>query len=309
MHGIYYSAGKPLRIKLAQRLSLGVLDDSVPAAKRHFEADVPPQTAALSDPISCRGVRIDLNAIELSIHKAYGVHDVALRHRSDGSAEAFVSAAPGRELSAASIREFLASFLPGYALPEPLHVLSGPLSKRQDGSWDFEFMEQEIVRENANKMSSVSILVRDVVAELLNIDAGMITNESDFFLLGGNSLLLGKLSYLIRKKTGQTVPIAAIFVNSTIKGIAGLLDEPSTPGSESVMEEKIFSAATSVTMFNESGTDSGFHDIPAEKGKGGRSQNHILCLIAQAIPFVFFYPLKAAITCEYRVQQRLRLID
>jgi hypothetical protein len=46
----------------------------------------------------------------------------------------------------------------------------------------------------------------------------MITDDSDFFLLGGNPLLLGKLSYFIRKAAG------ANFTNSTIKGIASLIE-------------------------------------------------------------------------------------
>lgn len=51
----------------------------------------------------------------------------------------------------------------------------------------------------------------------------MISGDSDFFLLGGNSLLLGKLFYHIRKKTNVTVAVATLFTNSTVNGIASLI--------------------------------------------------------------------------------------
>lgn len=50
----------------------------------------------------------------------------------------------------------------------------------------------------------------------------MIAADSDFFLLGGSSLLLGKLSYFIRKQIVVIVAVADIFTNSIIEGITNL---------------------------------------------------------------------------------------
>ena len=63
-------------------------------------------------------------------------------------------------------------------------------------------MEDEVSRRNVAKMSPSALIVRNIIAELLDKDPASISGESDFFLLGGNSLLLGRLAHLIRKETG-----------------------------------------------------------------------------------------------------------
>ena len=52
----------------------------------------------------------------------------------------------------------------------------------------------------------------------------MITADSDFFLLSGNSLLLGKLSHFICEQAGVNVSVADTFTNSTINGITSLIE-------------------------------------------------------------------------------------
>jgi acyl carrier protein len=293
------SAGKPLRIKLGQRLGLGCVSDDYPSTKRHLEADVPHPMAALTDPIRCNLVSIELNDVVDALRRTTGSQDVAVRRRLDGSLEAFVSA----HMSASDTKQALIQCLPGYAIPEPLHIVSSPLARKTDGSVNYAKVESAIAAQNASSMNSQELLIRDIIADVLLIDPSVISNESDFFLLGGNSLLLGKLSYAIRKQTNVNVAVASIFTNSTVKGIASLLDDydvtpmtatpltvdplrggektplpPPTPRTPGTM-----SSSSSYTLY--------------ERVKG-RNQNHPLVLIVQAIPFIFFYPLKAALTCK-----------
>ncbi|KAJ6559861.1 hypothetical protein B0H19DRAFT_1210275 [Mycena capillaripes] len=301
------SAGKPLRIKLATRLGIGRLSDSVPAFHRHFEADVPDKMASLSEPIRCARVTFDILAIERALVDIHGVHDVAVRCREDGSPEAFVAAEAGLESS--ELKNALLDLLPGYAIPDPLHVLPGKLRKNASGEVDFAGMEAEIAEMNASAMSEQALLIRDIIGNLLAADIGKINGDSDFFLLGGNSLLLGKLAYQIRKETGVNIPVATLFTHTTVKGISTLIDaspdKHSKLGSSSFMGSGIHdrdgSDGTLTPGVHHSRFSSEATLLPPGLDKGyastsSRGQNHPLSLIIQAIPFIFFYPLKAALT-------------
>ena len=85
------AAGKPLRIKLASRLGLGRLEDSVPALHRHFEANTPHSEA---DPIAYSRVSVDIHDIEGSLFNIVGVEDIAICVRHNGLPDAFVSTRP-----------------------------------------------------------------------------------------------------------------------------------------------------------------------------------------------------------------------
>jgi acyl carrier protein len=286
------SAGKPLRIKLAQRLGLGCLSDDVPALQRHFEAEVPDKNSPLSQPIACSPVSVNIQAIEGSILAIMSVNEVAVRSRSDGSPEAFVSLDPSSELDGNAIKTALRSVIPGYSIPDPLFVLRKPLVK-SDGGVDFRSMEDEIKQQNSSSMSARSLTVRDIVAELLAKAPSVITGKSDFFLLGGNSLLLGRLAYFIRKETGTSIKVADLFTNSTIDGIASLIDSEEATMSNSTLADKTSKYAESVNSYDALTIGYGGE---FERPSRGRGQNHPLSLLVQILPILLFYPLKAAWT-------------
>ncbi|KAJ6605825.1 AMP-dependent synthetase and ligase [Mycena sp. CBHHK59/15] len=288
------SAGKPLRIKLASRLGLGRLADAVPPLHRHFEAAAPPSTAALSDPIPCARVALDLSAVEAALKDVYGVSEVALRVRAaDGAPEAFVCG--DAELDGAEIGRALARVLPGYAVPAPLHVLPGhSVLRTGDGAPDFAAMEADVAARHASAMSEQALLVRDIIGNLLLAEPAMIKPDSDFFLLGGNSLLLGKLAYQIRRRTGVALGVSSLFTNSTIGGIAAMIEqEGRNRNSDTMFKPVEMQDAKSDATLN-SGYDYD-EDVEASQEKA-RGQSHPLLMIIQALPMMVFYPLKTALT-------------
>ncbi|KAJ7509101.1 AMP-dependent synthetase and ligase [Mycena galericulata] len=314
------SAGKPLRINLATRLGLTSLSDATPALQRHFEAHVPAPNAALATPIRCAPVAFDVMQIEKVVRAVKGVADVAVRLRADGAPEAFVSAP---NLDNGEVKVALESVLNGYAIPDPLYVLRTPLLRKRiktetagpGGDFDFAGMEAEIAAISASAMSETALAVRDIVAGLLGAgaDAGRIGADSDFFLLGGNSLLLGKLAHQIRKGTGTNIPIATLFTHSTIKGIAALIDDSNSAASKTSLRNRNHSDSTRTLVPGSPYPTSpsspyGAHTPksrnqseatllgPSKDAQKARGQHHPLSLIVQAIPFLFFYPLKAALT-------------
>ncbi|THU98088.1 acetyl-CoA synthetase-like protein [Dendrothele bispora CBS 962.96] len=281
------SAGKPLRIKLANRLDLGQMTDSIPVLRRHFEAKLGPNPGNLSEPIDCQLVSIDVKSIEVAISGLVGIEDAVVRSRHDGTLEAFVQVSPGLDFSAASVTAFLSSSLPGYALPD-VHVMEGSLFRDSDGQCDFEALEKEVARLNSSMMSETALVIRDIVAELLNVEAIKITSQSDFFLLGGNSLLLGRLSYHIRKRTGVTIPVPSIFTNSTIEGIASLVESQQHSSASSITGTML---SDDDTLRNED--IEAFATAPRSHHRG---QTHPLVMIIQSIPAIFFNPFKSGLT-------------
>lgn len=279
------NAGKPLRIKLAQRLNLGMLTDSVPALQRHYEAKAPDKNVPLSEPIPCNRVAFDMDEMKHALCNVPGVKDVAVRMQDDGTLDAFIYT-EDEALDADKVKNELKGVLPGYSIPNTVYVFNEPLPTR-NGEPDFAAMEETIKVKNASNMSARALLVRDIMADLLQKDSAMISGDSDFFLLGGNSLLLGRLSYAIRKETGASLKVSDLFTNSTVNGLAALIDQ----------EVNAFMAAASD---RQDGEQNGKYDAKPLFGEAfqghntQRSQYHPLCLIVQAFPTLFFYPLKAA---------------
>ncbi|KAI0693792.1 acetyl-CoA synthetase-like protein [Cytidiella melzeri] len=281
------SAGKPLRIKLGPRLGLGQLTDAVPIIQRHYEARAPDKNVPLSEPIPCSRVTLNVDDTDRALRNIDDVKDIATRQQEDGTLDAFVYA-EDPNVTSEVVKAELKSVLPGYAIPNSVYMFNKPFPT-SNGLPDFESMEEQIKVQNASKMSARALVVRDIVANLLQKDAAMIAGDSDFFLLGGNSLLLGRLSYSIRKETGASLKVSDLFTNSTINGLATLIDTEVNQFMAEASEREQDSSGKGYTekpLFGEA--------FRPEETRTARDQSHPLCLIVQALPTLFFYPLKAA---------------
>jgi hypothetical protein len=226
-----------------------------------------------------------------------GVEDVAVRIRRDSLPEAFVSTQRQSGLDPGHLRKAISFVLPGYSVPE-LYAVEKPFPREGNGQIDFTAIEEIIQAENCSNMSERALLVRDILANLLVADPTIITAESDFFLLGGTSLLLGKLSYFIRKESGVSVAIADIFTNSTVKGIASLIqagDNYNLKGGLDTANKTQMYSARDPTESEYTLCDDNDTEDPMDLSRG---QTHPLSLVIQAIPIIFFYPLKAAYICK-----------
>ena len=237
--------------------------------------------------IPCSRVTISKDLIYKTLQNLPFVRDVVLRNNLDGTVAGFISLPPtATSIPVIDEPEYIS--LPDYSLPNPIYFIPGPLPKDSTGEYDFQRMENESL--NAETMTEHQLLVRKIVAEVLDIDPATMTAYSDFFLMGGTSLLVGQLCHRLRRQTGINVDIADLFTESTICGIASRIEE----------KEKTRIKLTDVGIgTNEASTAAllSSHDVEYQKARRSRSQNHPLCLIVQAIPFLFFYPSKRALVC------------
>ena len=224
-----------------------------------------------------------------------GVDDVALRGRPNESLDAYVSVAPQSKLVVKDITTFILLLLPGYAIPSHMYVIRGPLARDLSGRHDYDRMEKQALDNETIEFDKRQLLVRDIFADILGVDLTHMRKDSDFFLLGGNSLLLGKLSYHLRRKLGVNIGVADLFSESTIQGIATLVEEKGDSSINHFTDDNTATVNSSSTILS---TDYDFEHDPEDAGKRrGRSQVHPLCLVVQAIPFIVFYPFKTAFTC------------
>ncbi|KAH9945157.1 acetyl-CoA synthetase-like protein [Epithele typhae] len=296
------SAGKPLRIKLAERLNIGQLTDSVPALARHFVAEVPDKNAPLSTPIRCSKVSVEAPEIERTLSHIAGVLEASVRLRKDGSPEALVSIDPSA--SAASLSELVHTVLPGYAIPKPFHIVRDRFLRTSEGKVDWLLMEAELAQRTAFELSPTAKTVRRIFADLLVLQESAVTGGSDFFLIGGNSLLLGRLAHLVRKETGVALRVQDVFAHPTVDGIAALVDAVGTKSNVESPDKTAVNTPFSGSKASSTKTAQSVLDLPALAYKGtysdvrpaSRGQNHPLSLLVQAIPIMFFYPLKVAFT-------------
>jgi len=295
-----FSAGKPLRIGLSKRLGIGLLSDDDSPLHRHFEAKLS-QASTPSEPIPCSRVSVESDAVGKALRSISDFEDFALQFHPGGSLDAYVSVSPQSEITSSESSTRLSRLLPGYALPSHVYVIRGPLVVLNTGEYDFGSMQRASANANQAKMSQRQLLVRDVFADILNTDPMHIQLQSDFFLLGGNSLLLGKLSHHIRKQSGVDVGIAELFTESTVSGIASLIDKKSgRRRAGSIRDDDIKSGKTANSSTTTFSLDYDFdQDLEYAQSRRSRSQSHPLCLLVQALPFLFFHPLKTAFTCNY----------
>lgn len=250
--------------------------------------------ASPADPIACSKVIVDLDEVERVLTAIRGIKDFALRLNHACSPEAFILIDRDSGLNLNDIKLSLSSLLPGYSVPE-LRLLSQPLIK-SEGRVDFSSLENQIAPGHTLNMSEEEIIVCDIIASLLLVEPEKITQDSNFFLLGGNSLLLGQLSHRLRKEIGVSVGIAALFRRCTIEGIALLIEEARIK-SDLTKSPDSFDGSKLEGFPSVSGTT--LQDTESLKPRPrSRYQTNPLVLIVQALPFLFFYPLKSALNCE-----------
>ena len=285
-------AGKPLRIGLAPRLKLCSFSDNIPVFRRHFQAKCPPVGTPLSKPIQCSMLIVNEPDVVKSMKTISGIRDVAMRVNSN-NIEAFTSVF-NDTLDSRRIARALINVLPGYAIPAVIHVWTRPILMLPNGRVDFDGMERELMSRQASIMTHEQILVRDIIARLLFLDPKVVTADSDFFLLGGNSMLLGRLAHAIRKETSMDVEISTLFANSTVRGIASMLKGGSLSSSRGSLFDRTLAGSATPMSASTAHCNPTNWDGPEERR---RSWTHPLCLIVQSIPFIFFYPLKIAWKC------------
>ena len=86
------------------------------------------------------------------------------------------------------------------------------------------FSKDKKVTDNG-EMSELKILLREKFCELLNLSGDEIDLDSDFFAMGGNSLIAMKLLSQLRETFDVDISLTDLFMTSTIREMKELLEE------------------------------------------------------------------------------------
>ncbi|HWU89277.1 MAG TPA: amino acid adenylation domain-containing protein, partial [Kofleriaceae bacterium] len=197
--------------------------------------------------VKINGFRIELGEIEAALRQHPSVADCYVlvrkwRSMVDMTAErpigpdgkvhnrflvAYVVRAPGAAFSEADLRSYLKQKIPDYMVPTRLlEIQHVPLSA--NGKVDRRALPNpDEIRDAAALLAPRTDLERILVgmwSATLGLAADRIGVQDNFFDLGGNSLLLVKVSGLIAKQFGIQLRVTELFQSPTVESLARFLD-------------------------------------------------------------------------------------
>ncbi|ATY64651.1 Beta-ketoacyl synthase [Cordyceps militaris] len=191
--------------------------------------------------IKLRGFRIELEDIESTIvHASQGVLTRAVANvRGDGPASYLVAFAefadgyPAEEQDAYLSKLISKLPLPQYMRPNMMvPIVNIPVnSHNKVNRLAIATLPLRTTSDNSKsnaELTETAKTIRDIWVEILPesiIQNTTLNNSSDFFVLGGNSLLTVRLQSRLREIYGVFVPLIKIMESPTLDGLGNLLDE------------------------------------------------------------------------------------
>jgi len=182
------------------------------------------------DQVKINGFRVELGEIELAAFKITGVDECAVvtDKYQDGQLYLKLFYTSTEQIGSDVLRKHLAQELPEYMLPARITLLE-KMAKTTSGKVDRKLL--------STSNDSSLILNRKTELPQTGLEAGLakiwaeilpeveISRDSNFFDLGGSSILAQKLSLQIREKLSVQFPVAQIYQYPTIKSQACYLSK------------------------------------------------------------------------------------
>jgi amino acid adenylation domain-containing protein len=185
----------------------------------------------LDDQIKIRGYRIEPEEIVSTLVRIPEILEAAVAVRGDRPEEqrlvAYVVTDPNKTLAYGAIQEFLRERLPDYMVPA-VFVMLDRLPLTTNGKVDRSALPEPAV-ENTMKEDSVDEAESPVETRLKEILIPLLkVNElgvhSNFFQLGGHSLLGAQVLVRIRESFGVELSLKTIFDHPTVGGISAEIE-------------------------------------------------------------------------------------
>jgi len=204
------NTNKLLRVKLSERLGLPVMTDAMHPVERTFEAECPPQGSTLNLPIPSWRVAVDARTVEASLVKAVKENMnsevmlqspfklLVLPHQTrKGQLVCYI-----KNLEAKTVLGVAEKFLHRYTIPS-FFVSVENLSSRSALPPPTKHHSIQAIKEHLfgrPKVTDKLIMeLQSLFQKLLDLDC-VPHPESNFFNLGGSSMLASKLAASIRRK-------------------------------------------------------------------------------------------------------------
>jgi len=181
--------------------------------------------------IKLRGYRIEPDEIVSILLRITEIIEAAVAVRGNQPDEhrlvAYLVTDPGRSVNYGTIRDFLSEHLPDYMVPSQF-VLLDRLPLTQNGKVDRSRLPDPSAGNTltadsvGGTESPVETRLKEILIHLLKVnDLGV---HSNFFQLGGHSLLGAQLLVKIRDSFGVELSLKAIFDHPTVEGISAEIE-------------------------------------------------------------------------------------
>ena len=176
--------------------------------------------------VKIRGRRIEPGEVEQALLSLDGIkYAVVLANENFLIAHIVpVSSIENARIQIPLWRETLVSQLPSYLVPNDFNLLE-KIPTTLNGKIDRKTLLQYKTNKktsNTEPRTQEEIIVAAIWKEVLNVDS--IDIFSDFFEMGGHSIIAVSVMNLIERKTGKRLPLSALFEHSTIEKLAKLLN-------------------------------------------------------------------------------------
>ncbi len=186
----------------------------------------------IDEQIKIRGYRVEPNEVvaALKSHPAVRASAVVTREHTgtDKHLIAYVVLAPGSQLTAAALQNFLRQQLPEYMIPRVFVNLESlpltPNGKVDRASLPAPDIKNSIADgELVAPRTVIQQRLVEILARLLNLE--FIGINDNFFLRGGHSLLAAQLIASIRDTFGAELPLRTIFDSPTAAELSGEVEK------------------------------------------------------------------------------------
>ena len=190
-------------------------------------------TGRCDQQVKIRGFRIEPGEVEALLAQQAGVNMTAVMVHTQANGDkrlvAYVTAMPGRELSAEDLRRGLKEQLPEYMVPSTFVMLEQmPLTP--NGKINRRALPAP--NDDADRAASYVAPRNALESQLVRIWEDLLPKRpigvtESFFKLGGHSLLAVRLMVRIKKEFGQDLPVSTLFAGETVERLARIVSEQS----------------------------------------------------------------------------------
>jgi amino acid adenylation domain-containing protein len=179
--------------------------------------------------VKVRGFRVELEEVERKLRACHGVTEAAVTARTDqfGQKEivAYCATEDGKNVSVEEIRKEMASWLPSYMIPD-FFVVVDRLPRLPNGKIDLQALPEPggkaalpaKARAIPTKLEQTIITIAEGLLNTTGLDP-----DSNFFRLGGNSLLTLRLVAALDDALGTSLSVMDFLELPTIAEIAKLI--------------------------------------------------------------------------------------
>ncbi|ETS85103.1 hypothetical protein PFICI_03128 [Pestalotiopsis fici W106-1] len=278
---------KVLRTNLAKRLSLPEQTGTTSFMEKHWEAVCPPVDTPLAEPISARLCTVDVAQLQdVASQIMPTIIEAYVDISSDGRPEMFLAPRPATEVTkeyglaaVADLKKLLPARTDNYNIPERIQYLEQPIPFCGCGTVDKKALhaiaEQQISNAENASADNLDEAVVQIMGKVLSRSPTDIEVTADFFSIGGDSILAGRLLSMLRAEFKVSVPIEFVFNHGSAREIAKYLEQEgaSLNGSDS-----------------SSTNEKDFHFCDKQY-----SATNLFLMLLQLMPMVLFYPMRRAL--------------